>query len=157
MPCLLSRRRLLQLCGLGLLPVAAGCGTILYPERIGQPRGPLDWKVVALDTLGLLLFFIPGIIAFAVDFSNGTIYMPSYYGPNSPSPSSYYGADAAPSRDKKLVSVQVPPTELSQAKIEQVVSKHLDRTVRLDKGDYQTQELESVEQFWPTHDSLTAS
>lgn len=62
-----------------LLPPLAGCGSIMFPERIGQPRiGPLDWKVVALDGLGLLLFFVPGVIAFAVDFYNGTIFLPSY-------------------------------------------------------------------------------
>ena len=30
-----------------------------------------------LDALGLFVWFIPGVIAFAVDFSNGTIYLPS--------------------------------------------------------------------------------
>jgi hypothetical protein len=40
-----------------------GCGTIFYPERIGQTHGPLDWKVVALDTVGLLLFLVPGIVS----------------------------------------------------------------------------------------------
>lgn len=60
-----------------LLGGASGCGTILYPERRGQPAGPLDWKIVALDAVGLLLFFVPGVIAFAVDFTTGTIYLPS--------------------------------------------------------------------------------
>jgi hypothetical protein len=59
-----------------LVVQSISCGTILYPERIGQPRGPLDPKVVALDTAGLLLFFVPGAIAFGVDFYNGTIYLP---------------------------------------------------------------------------------
>ena len=54
-----------------------GCGTVLHPERRGQPAGPLDWKVVALDAVGLLFFFVPGVIEFAVDFNNGTIYLPS--------------------------------------------------------------------------------
>lgn len=54
----------------------ASCGTILYPERKGQKSGKLDVGVVLLDAVGLLFFFIPGIIAFAVDFSNGTIYLP---------------------------------------------------------------------------------
>lgn len=61
------------------LSAAAGCGSILFPERSGQPRGgPLDWKVVALDGIGLFFFFVPGVIAFAVDFYNGTIFLPAH-------------------------------------------------------------------------------
>jgi len=52
------------------------CGTILYPERKGQIDGRLDIGVVLLDGIGLLFFIIPGVIAYAVDFSNGTIYLP---------------------------------------------------------------------------------
>jgi len=32
--------------------------------------------VVALDAIGLLFFFVPGVIAFAVDFVTGAIYLP---------------------------------------------------------------------------------
>lgn len=73
-------RRLFPIASTALLmPELTGCGSILHPERVGQPRqGPLDWKVVALDGLGLLLFFVPGVVAFAVDFYNGTIYLPNY-------------------------------------------------------------------------------
>ena len=35
-----------------------------------------------LDAVGLLFFFVPGVIAFAVDFSNGTIYLPDGYTQN---------------------------------------------------------------------------
>ncbi|MCW8856366.1 MAG: hypothetical protein OQJ95_03310 [Kangiella sp.] len=59
---------------------ATGCGTILYPERKGQIDGRIDPSVAVLDGLGLLLFLIPGIIAFAVDFNNGTIYLPGTQG-----------------------------------------------------------------------------
>ncbi|OGS39304.1 MAG: hypothetical protein A2506_02540 [Elusimicrobia bacterium RIFOXYD12_FULL_66_9] len=55
---------------------ASGCGTILHPERRGQRGGRLDAGVVILDAIGLLFFIIPGVISFAVDFSNGTIYLP---------------------------------------------------------------------------------
>lgn len=54
----------------------AGCGTIIHPERKGQINGRLDSSIVLLDAIGLLFFFVPGVIAFAVDFSNGTIYLP---------------------------------------------------------------------------------
>ncbi|UPT75600.1 MAG: hypothetical protein M0D55_07975 [Elusimicrobiota bacterium] len=54
----------------------AACGTIIHPERRGQRGGRLDVGIVILDAIGLLFFIIPGVIAFAVDFSNGTIYLP---------------------------------------------------------------------------------
>jgi len=59
-----------------LLAQLAACGTILHPERKGQTSGRIDPAIAVLDGLGLLLFLIPGVIAFAVDFSNGTIYLP---------------------------------------------------------------------------------
>lgn len=56
--------------------VTSACGTIMHPERKGQRDGNIDAGVAILDGLGLLFFIIPGVIAFAVDFSNGTIYYP---------------------------------------------------------------------------------
>jgi hypothetical protein len=50
------------------------CGTIFYPERKGAKSGEIDPIVAVADAIGLLFFFIPGVIAFAVDFNNGTIY-----------------------------------------------------------------------------------
>lgn len=52
------------------------CGTILHPERKGQRNGNIDAGIAVLDAVGLLFFIIPGVIAFAVDFTNGTIYLP---------------------------------------------------------------------------------
>ena len=72
-----SSRLICALTAAVLIVQSVSCGSILYPERIGQSHGPLDPKVVALDTAGLLLFVVPGAIAFAVDFYNGTIYMPT--------------------------------------------------------------------------------
>ncbi len=64
---------------------AVSCGTIIHPERWGQPRtGPLDPSIVILDGLGVLLFVIPGVVAFVVDFSTGAIYLPG--------PAAYYPA-----------------------------------------------------------------
>ncbi|MET0356356.1 MAG: polyribonucleotide nucleotidyltransferase [Cellvibrio sp.] len=51
------------------------CGTIFYPERKGTRSGTIDPVIAIADAVGLLFYFIPGIIAFAVDFSNGTIYL----------------------------------------------------------------------------------
>ncbi len=61
---------------LSLSLVLSGCGTIMHPERKGQVSGRIDPGVAVLDGIGLLFFFVPGVIAFAVDFSNGTIYLP---------------------------------------------------------------------------------
>ncbi|WP_291063972.1 hypothetical protein [Hyphomonas sp.] len=72
-----SRRQLLAGTGLTLAAVSlSACGTIMYPERKGQIDGKIDTTVAILDGIGLLLFLVPGVIAFAVDFSNGTIYLP---------------------------------------------------------------------------------
>lgn len=72
-----SRRRLLALAGTtALVAPLSGCGTLLYPERRGQTGGRLDTGVLILDGLGLLLFLVPGIVAFAVDFGTGAIYLP---------------------------------------------------------------------------------
>ena len=70
--------KLLQSCIICVLSFQlVSCGTIIYPERKGQKDGRLDVGVVLLDGIGLLFFLIPGVIAYAVDFSNGTIYLPS--------------------------------------------------------------------------------
>lgn len=72
-----SRRQLLAGTGLALTATSlSACGTIMYPERKGQIDGKIDPTVAILNGIGLLLFLIPGVIAFAVDFSNGTIYLP---------------------------------------------------------------------------------
>ncbi|RDB43286.1 hypothetical protein DU490_08760 [Halomonas sp. DQ26W] len=54
----------------------AGCGTLFHPERKGQMDGRIDPVVAVANGVGLLFFILPGVIAYAVDFSNGTIYLP---------------------------------------------------------------------------------
>lgn len=54
----------------------AGCGTLLYPERRGQTSGDIDPGVAILNGIGLLFFIIPGLVAYAIDFSTGAIYLP---------------------------------------------------------------------------------
>lgn len=53
-----------------------GCGTILYPERRGQHGGYIDGGVAVMDGLWCLVFIVPGVVAFIVDFGNGSIYEP---------------------------------------------------------------------------------
>ncbi len=65
------------LSGAVTLWLSLGCGTILYPERRGQrTTARIDAGVAVMDGLWCLLFIIPGVIAFAVDFNNGAIYLP---------------------------------------------------------------------------------
>src|SRR3954447_4925862 len=107
----LSRRSFIGIGAASSLALVAGCGTILYPERRYQPHGDVDLKVVALDTLGLLLFFIPGVISFVVDYTTGAIYLP---------PSQGVASKARPVKDQALIAVQVPQKELTQQRLEQV-------------------------------------
>jgi hypothetical protein len=62
--------------GVTFLCGTLSCGTIIYPERRGQRTGRIDVGVALLDGVGLLLFVIPGIVAYAIDFSTGAIYLP---------------------------------------------------------------------------------
>jgi hypothetical protein len=52
----------------------ASCGTILYPERRGHSSGHVDTGVAVMDGFWCLLFIVPGVVAFIVDFGNGAIY-----------------------------------------------------------------------------------
>jgi hypothetical protein len=143
----LSRRNFVRIAAAGSISLAAGCGMILHPERRGQPTGGgLDWSIVALDAVGLLLFFIPGVIAFAVDFSTGAIYLPP---PG-------YGDAGTPANDKPLVEVQVPPKELTPNRLEQVASTHAGRDVRLVRGKFLTAPLTKLTDFWPTREKLAS-
>ena len=71
--------RIKRLCKLALvlaLSNTAACGYLIYPERQGLRGDRVDGTVVALDAIGLLFFVLPGVVAFAVDFSSGCIYLP---------------------------------------------------------------------------------
>ena len=139
-----SRRDVLKLGLLGCAGIgASGCGSILYPERIGSPHsGALDWKVVALDTIGLLCFFVPGVIAFVVDFVNGTIYLPA----------GQCAGEIERQGRGRFVTVDVPRDRLDRATIEQAVSRYAEKAIRLDEGTYRTRALANLDEFWRTPD-----
>ncbi len=59
-----------------LVTQLSACGTVFYPERRGQISGEIDPGVAILNGIGLLFYVIPGLIAFAVDFTTGAIYFP---------------------------------------------------------------------------------
>ena len=55
---------------------ASACGFILYPERKGRTTGRIDPGVAILDAILLIPGILPGVMAFAVDFITGCIYLP---------------------------------------------------------------------------------
>ena len=125
---------------------AAGCGTIIYPERRGQTKGMLDPGVVLLDGLGLLLFLIPGVIAFAVDFSTGAIFLP-------------HGGETSLStkgRPQGFQTITLAPNQLSHPQIAEAVSEHTGRRIQLEEGCYHTAKLHDLDRFWPTTERLLA-
>lgn len=115
----------------------SSCGTILHPERIGQPPGRLDPGVVALDGVGLLIFLIPGAIAFAVDFYTGAIYLPPHYADNSP----------APTPGGTLIAIHVDPQSLTREHIEQIVERHTGQHIALEPGAYSVARCDSINDF----------
>jgi len=108
----------------------AGCGTIMYPERKGQKAGKIDVGVAVLDGIGLLFFLIPGVIAYAVDFNNGTIYLPG---------TSRSSLDIK----KNIREVKFDPKNSSMASIEKIVKKETGYDVKLYQGNMTVSKLES--------------
>jgi hypothetical protein len=106
------------------------CGTIFYPERKGTKSGSIDPIVAVADAVGLLFFFIPGIIAFAVDFSNGTIYLP--------------GGRHASLTPEELKSVTVNGT-LDKKTLSQLISQKLAQPIDLNATDVQMKRFDTKE------------
>ena len=59
-----------------LLTQLTACGTLFFPDRRGQIEGKIDPAIAVANAVGLLFYVIPGLIAFAVDFATGAIYLP---------------------------------------------------------------------------------
>ena len=96
-----------------LMLLATSCGTLLYPERSGQTRGRIDPAVAIMDGVGLLLFLVPGVIAFIVDFSTGAIYLP----PGS--------SDIRPEKSPEaLVMIRVDVSQLDKKCIETLLNEN---------------------------------
>ena len=111
----------------------SGCGTILYPERRGLKSGHLDSGVVILDAIGLLFFLIPGIIAFAVDFSNGTIYLPA--------------STVIIKSKADLKQIEFDPKNTSIAEIEKIIKDQTGRSVKLTQGNMRVSRLTSTDEM----------
>jgi len=111
-----------------------GCGTLMYPERKGQRGGRLDVGVTVLDAVGLLFFIIPGVIAFAVDFGNGTIYLPEHRMMTSLN-----------IKDFKLVKFD--PKNTSMAMLERIIKDQTGCLVKLDQDNVRISKLKSLNEM----------
>jgi hypothetical protein len=130
-------KRIAGTIALGGTVFLTSCGTLLYPERRGQPAGRLDVGVVVLDGIGLLVFFVPGIIAFAVDFATGAIYLPPEY------------AMLDPGMRTELRKIEIDPAKLTPERVEALVLEQTGNAVSLQPGAYRAMRLERLGQFTP--------
>ncbi|UCG80562.1 MAG: hypothetical protein JSV60_11540 [Desulfobacterales bacterium] len=116
-----------------LIMQTASCGYFIHPERRGQTGAKIDTQIAILDGLGLLLFIIPGVIAYAVDFSSGAIYLPGGEKSSSITPD-----------NENVVVVQTDKDELNFQTINEIVKEHTGYTV--DTASAQVYELDSVDE-----------
>jgi len=123
----LTRAIAVSLSAVMVLQLSA-CGTIFYPERKGTKSGEIDPVVAVADAIGLLFFFVPGVIAFAVDFNNGTIYK-SGKKHSSLTPEELKSVSVNGKVDKKALSV--------------LMSKKLGLAVNLDSSSLQMKKFSS--------------
>lgn len=155
----------LKYIAVGAIPCSAGCGTIFHSERNYQPHSrDIDWKVAALDGLGLLFFFIPGVVAFIVDFHTGAIYLPPEYLPYephdnfAPPPEYVPPAHMQPLINEPLSSARSPsphrvaiaPEVLHPEGIQAAVAKQLGKPIDLDQPTARVSELDRLENFEAT-------
>lgn len=108
-----------------------GCGTLMYPERRGQRGDRIDVGVAVLDGIGLLFGILPGVIAFAVDFSNGTIYLPQRM-------------RTGFLDFKNIKEVKFDPKNTSLASIERIIKDKTGCEVKFDQDNIRLSKLKSL-------------
>jgi hypothetical protein len=121
-----------------------GCGTLIHPERRGQTSGRIDPAIAILNGVGLLLFIIPGMLAFAIDFSSGAIYLPNTENP-------------AMRGTKDLVVFHAQPSELTRQRVEEFLAEHTGRTITLTKENTLVREIEGLERLVDEFNLLAAA
>ena len=120
-----------------LLLQMAACGVIIHPERKGQTtRDRIDPAIAILDGIGLLFFIIPGLVAYAVDFHYGTIYLPEG------------GAQVEPGQERKIVAIQMDPDDMSRAKIMAAVAERTGLQLDADRESVHVYRMGSLEEIW---------
>ncbi|MGE3317085.1 MAG: hypothetical protein AB7O26_18365 [Planctomycetaceae bacterium] len=133
-----TKRQLAVLLAATLAFQSVSCGTLLHPERQGLRSGRLDPSIVVLDGLGLLFFFVPGIIAFAVDFATGAIYLP-------PDEFGYFAPGAAV--PQQLTRIETGNSSLDRRQVESIVRERTGKSIDLDAHAVRVVELDDIEQF----------
>ncbi len=137
-----SKKRIFKLCSIvvfiTLIFQTISCGTILYPERRSSPSTngfdpagrKIDIAVAFLDAVCLVFYVVPGIVAFAVDFATGAIYLPKDK-----------SASAAAKETNDLV-IHVPPGEINQETIKKIVFQETGMTINFDDATLKTFKME---------------
>lgn len=110
-----------------MLANLTGCGTVLHPERKGQISGDYDLNIVILNGIGLIFFIIPGVIAYAVDLNNGTIYLPRGQGQNIGRLSEGDKVDTS-----NMYAMRMERDQMTEASIRAAVEKHSGRKIPLE-------------------------
>ena len=140
--------RVIKIISIILFPVMvmqmASCGTLLYPERRHSdiqvtPEGRrIDPAVAALDAVCLVFFIIPGIVAFAVDFATGAIYLQK---------GKEQSGNTMPELQEKVV-VQIIPNEMDKATLERIISREAGVTISFDDKRMQAFEINQNVPTW---------
>jgi hypothetical protein len=151
-----TKRRIGLVLTAALAVESVSCGTLIHPERCGQPRtGVLDPSIIMLDGLGVLVFVVPGVVAFIVDFSTGAVYLPEpRFNPNASPPGAYPVPPGGPPQTMYVpprssvpaggsLSAAAPPltrinaetATLTKEKIEAIVRAQTGHTINLDAPD----------------------
>ncbi len=104
-----------------------GCGTVFHPERKGQMSGRIDPMVAIANGVGLLFFIVPGVVAYAVDFSNGTIYLPG-------------------TQDSASVDTLQMDENMDVQSLERLLSEATGKSVILDSEMVRVEEVESLDE-----------
>ena len=137
-----NRRTVLASIATATTALLSGCGTILYPDRAYQKqRGQMDPSVVILDGIGLFFFIVPGLVAFAVDFTTGAIYFPADHEPGD--------------RERTIFDEHKTEAKLDQREIERLVAEKTGKRVHLDTDDVRVMELQNLDQFWMAYATLS--
>lgn len=103
--------------------------------------------IVLLDACGLILWFVPGIIAFCVDFYTGAIFIPCGYYCENGSKNPQEGV----AKDLKLKKIEIPKDQLDQKKLEQVISEQIGESISLHEDDSRFSMLTSLDEFPAKH------
>ena len=120
---------LLKRFGMLMLTIVMGiqlisCGTLLYPERQGKRSGEVDMHVVIMDAIGLVFGVIPGVVAFAVDYHTGAIYLPKGHPRGR-------GKNRQRTEREGLIVLKVDPRSLSHETISDLITEEMGFAVRM--------------------------